>query len=309
MPAIDHVLLTRFNLPSAGIESRIRARSGWLRDRMALFEAYCLPSVAAQRNANLNWIIYLDPASPSWLKERMDALGSAGVCTPVYREEVPREALVGDLARVTGCGGDVLVTSNLDNDDGLAVDFAARLQAAVIDGARIALYFAEGLIRHDDELFRCRDTHNAFCSVSEPWDEPLTCWADWHNRLGDMMPVRVLDGEPGWLQVVHGGNVSNRIRGSRVGPERYARLFTTGIDGVRAPRALERVADQMWNLPLRTVRSGLRSSARRAIVDLFGKDALDRTKSALAGQVRMRHDATTGIPDGEGHWLNQRQKP
>jgi hypothetical protein len=27
---IDHVLLTRFNLPSRGLESLIRAKDGWL---------------------------------------------------------------------------------------------------------------------------------------------------------------------------------------------------------------------------------------------------------------------------------------
>jgi len=40
----DHVLLTRFNLPSKGFEGMITAKEGWLTDRIALFEFYCLPS-------------------------------------------------------------------------------------------------------------------------------------------------------------------------------------------------------------------------------------------------------------------------
>ena len=40
---IDHVLLTRFNLPSAGAEAAIRNRKGWLEHRIVLFERYCLP--------------------------------------------------------------------------------------------------------------------------------------------------------------------------------------------------------------------------------------------------------------------------
>ena len=45
---LDHVLLTRFNLPSKGHESLVRAQENWLRNRVVLFERYCLPSVAAQ---------------------------------------------------------------------------------------------------------------------------------------------------------------------------------------------------------------------------------------------------------------------
>ncbi len=43
---VDHVLLTRFNLPTPGVEGLIRAREGWLQDRIELFELYCAPSVA-----------------------------------------------------------------------------------------------------------------------------------------------------------------------------------------------------------------------------------------------------------------------
>ncbi len=42
---VDHVFLTRFNLPSAGFESMVRAKQGWLQNRVELFERFCLPSL------------------------------------------------------------------------------------------------------------------------------------------------------------------------------------------------------------------------------------------------------------------------
>ena len=53
VPTLDHVILTRFNLPTGGVEGIMRAREGWLRERIDLFERYCAPSVAAQRGAEV----------------------------------------------------------------------------------------------------------------------------------------------------------------------------------------------------------------------------------------------------------------
>ncbi|MBY8850425.1 putative rhamnosyl transferase, partial [Saccharothrix sp. MB29] len=70
---MDHVVLTRFNLPSVGAESVVRAQEGWLTKRVGLFERYCLPSVAAQTSSDFRWLIYFDPESPQWLKDRIAA--------------------------------------------------------------------------------------------------------------------------------------------------------------------------------------------------------------------------------------------
>ena len=79
---VDHVLLTRFNLPSAGAESIVRAKDGWLRARIELFRRFCLPSVLRQTRQDFKWIIYLDPQSPDWLVSVMDDLTAAGPSRP-----------------------------------------------------------------------------------------------------------------------------------------------------------------------------------------------------------------------------------
>ena len=281
MGTIDHVILTRFNLPSAGVESLIRAREGWLRSRVELFERYCVPSVRAQTTSNFSWIIYFDPQSPQWLLDRIEQHRAAGTFVPIFREEVDRETLLADIRLVTGAAASELITTNLDNDDGLAVDFVQRLQETQPREARSALYLTRGLIRRGDSLYSRVDRNNAFCSVRESWQNPVSCWADWHNLLYKHMPVIEIAGAPGWLQVIHGTNVSNRVRGTLTSPAQFRDLFPGLIDDVPSvsPAALRR--DRIVDAPLRLARDGTRSVVKAVAKGLLGKEGFSRAKKVL----------------------------
>jgi hypothetical protein len=282
----DHVLLTRFNLPSANAERVIRAKQGWLEDRVDLFERYCLPSVQAQTNKDLRWVIYFDPDSPACLKDRIDRHRSLGVYHPVFRRSVSPEELRADILSIVGTPRDELITSNLDNDDGLAADFTERIRSAGRTGARSAIYIKAGLVKHEDRLYLLKDARNAFCSVRESWTSPLTCWCDWHNLLGSHMPVIEVGGGPGWLQVIHGRNVSNRIRGAYVSPSSYRQDFPGLISDVRVPTARDRARDLLISRPTRVTKESGRQAAKAVAMRLLGKDGLDRAKLMWAEGAR-----------------------
>jgi hypothetical protein len=277
--SIDHVILTRFNLPSIGAESIIRAKEGWLRNRVQLFETYCLPSVRAQTLQNFDWIIYLDPESPQWLKDKMIQLNKPFLFTVIYRSQVSDSERLDDIKAVSGAAGSVLITTNLDNDDGLATDFVERLQREPAQADRTALYFGNGLIRQGSTLYLNRDAANAFCSVRESWEAPVTCWADWHNRLGLTMPVREVGGPAAWLQVVHGTNVSNRVRGRLVAAGPYEDKFGPLLEGVKDPGRGTLLRERVLERPYRTAREGARYVAKSVIIRAFGTSGLDRVKS------------------------------
>jgi hypothetical protein len=282
---VDHVLLTRFNLPSLGAESVIRAKEGWLRDRVELFEQYCLPSVRTQSNQNFHWIVYFDPWSPSWLKARIADHGS--VYTPIFRESVNSAELFDDMRSVVGAQRSALITTNLDNDDGIACDFVDRLQSASTTHPRTAIYLANGLIKHSTELYFRTDRMNAFCSVREGWDDPRTCWADWHNLLINSMPVVVVDCAPTWLQVIHGTNVSNRVRGRLVSPAEYRSRFPGLLDELAVPSPRQRAQDLFLARPVRFVRESGRASAKRVVMRLVGKEGLAKARAVLATRRRI----------------------
>ena len=284
------VLLSRFNLPSEGPEGLIRAEEGWLSDRWGLFERYTVPSVRAQTDTDLHWVIYLDAESPAWLKDHMTALAADGLVTPLYRERVSAADLVADVAATVGAGrGALLATANLDNDDGLAPDFVARVKAAARPDVRQAVYFEMGLIRSPTRLYLRRDPVNAFGAVIEPWDDVMTCWADWHNLLGTHMPVSVVGGEPAWLQVVHGRNVSNRALGDVVDPARYRSAFPGALDDLPSPSSGTLAFERYVVRPVRAVKEAARAGIKAVFMRLFGKDGWTKVKhrwKSLTSRVR-----------------------
>lgn len=127
-------------------------------------------------------------------------------------------------------------------------------------------------------MFLRRDPLNAFCSVRDRWDDPATAWSELHNRLPRVMPAVQLDGPPGWLQVVHGVNVSNRVRGRLVSPRSYADRFGHLLDDVEEPDRLAIWEDQLLYRPGRIVRDTARATSRRTALRLLDKDRYSDAK-------------------------------
>lgn len=281
---MDHVILTRFNLPTIGEESIIRAKEGWLTKRWALFTEYCLPSVRNQTTSDFKWIVYLDPESPHWLLDEMNNLESDGVLRAILRESVSPEELREDINAVTKRSEGVLATTNLDNDDALAPDFAERIQT-VHHARPCAVYLVNGLIRTPDRVYRHTDKVNAFCTVIDQGSAPKTCWLDWHNLLPLHMPSVELSGQPGWLQVVHGSNVSNRVHGHLIDPTSVAPRFPGMLDDVRSPSRSRILSERIVIAPGRRAREFSRAHAKKLLITLGGKSGLERVRM-VRGRMR-----------------------
>lgn len=277
------VLLTRFNLPTSGKESLIRSQEGWLRDRFGMFERFTIPSVRAQ-TLPVSWLVYIDPQSPEWLLRAMERWQDEGLLRAVARQVVTPADVATDVRDIAGVDpGGRVVTTNLDNDDGLAIDFAARISAAdPRHAAPVAVYVPRGLVRHGAELYEVIDRTNAFCAVAERADRPVTCWVDWHTLLPKHMPVVEVGGGPGWLQVVHGRNVSNRARGRRTAAGPHLATFGDRLTGVVDPSRSDMLRDRWVGRPLRAVRDVGRAGLKGVLFAVLGKDRFDAAKSRLA---------------------------
>jgi len=284
---MDHVILTRFNLPSPGRERKIRDQPGWLESRVELFERFCLPSVVAQTDSRLRWIIYFDPASPAWLQHRAESHRAAELYVPLFREQVSREELLEDIRRVVGPASSELMTTNLDNDDALAKDFCERLRSEPPPPRTTAYYFVNGLIRGAEGLYVQHDPDNAFPSVRSPWDLAITCWSEWHTLLRRSMPVVEIAGAPGWLQVVHDRNVSNRTHGRLVTPPAYAGLFPGLLDDLIEPSRAALWRDRLLGRPARGARDGTVRLLKPALVRVLGRSGPDRIRQVSARLRRL----------------------
>lgn len=288
LESVDHILLTRFNVPTPGYESLVRASDGWLEKRLVLFEKYCLPSVRNQVERRFRWLVYFDPESPEWFIEKVREANHDRIFAPLFRSAISRQDLLDDLRNAAGNPGRYLLTTNLDNDDGLATDFTARLRDAPSAVRSTAVYLPSGLIRSGQTLYRNQDPDNAFCSVLSSWDTPETCWTDWHNRLGRSMPVVRLAGSPAWLQVVHGSNVSNRIHGLRVAPAAYRTLFPSLLDDLAEPTTAQLIHDATVLAPARAAKDSVRGLAKALLQRTSGPDGADRLRAwAVQHGIRL----------------------
>ena len=185
--------------------------------RFDLFKRVCLPTVATQTSDDFTWLVFFDSRVDP---EFVDVVRSE--LAPYPHFEVVIVDRFDDAARTEILGArldpsiDWLLTTRLDNDDGLHRNFVARLQAEVRPGQRECLNFPVGILYWKDRTYLYRHPSNAFISLSEPAQQFRTAACGPHLYIDRVAPIRQLDSAPAFIQVVHGDQVSNKPRGVRV---------------------------------------------------------------------------------------------
>jgi len=229
-PSIAHFLLTRFNLKRHAVRPE-----GWLEKRIALFEKYCLPSIANQTNKNFHWILFLEeetqeemqPLLEVWQKEFPQIVPAW--CNPFKGERLSQcsQPIIEEL---TG-NKKYLLTSRIDNDDGLHPDTMQILRAYTKDFLSkqappkngIVFDFPVGL-RYQTEtknLYLWRRPHSPFMSLllraGQEKFRTVHSFPEGHGAVHKYAPVRFLSEKPAWIQVLHDTNISNTLgRGEKL---------------------------------------------------------------------------------------------
>lgn len=261
MQAFTHILMTRFNLATPGRESGIRNRLGWLAERFDMFEKYCLPSVAEQTDTRLHWIIYFDKDTPREFKDRVERCRSIFPFVPYYTGLFPAEGWSRSINETFTRDTPLLLTTRLDNDDALTRDFSQRLYGAVADAqAEPGIYnFPNGYVMGGGALYGLRHLANPFFSSLSEWtDAPVTAPSIHHLKISDHGPLRQVDGPGTWVQVIHDGNVSNKIRGRRMAPTELKNRVPASVEAQLRPAAPLTVAlENALLTPLRNLRDHL----------------------------------------------------
>ncbi|MDB5661569.1 MAG: hypothetical protein JWS10_4184 [Cypionkella sp.] len=267
---IPHVLMTRFNLATPGREASIRNKPDWLTSRFDLFEQFCLPSVGAQTSRAFTWIVYFDKDTPETFKTRVRELQKQVAFEAYYTGLFPASGWPQSLREVLGVLPPVVLTSRLDNDDALANDYMERtLQAAQgrKPDPRIGIVITNGFIRSTSRAYTISHSCNAFTSWLERTENPntlMTAMGIAHMDAEASGPLVQVPGEGGWLQVVHGGNVSNKVRGQRIAPDRLATRFHPGaLARLEAASPGQIALENSILTPLRDGRDRLMGLARR----------------------------------------------
>lgn len=223
----EHVLLTRFNVRLS--EDQQPPSEEWLASRIQIFSDLCLPSVRRQRRPPQQWFVFCDARTPPRWQDQIERLSADGAFRPVWLDSAFDARAVNEAVAAEGLGRtDHLITTRLDCDDALAPHFTETVQQQLgrADGA----YFINLVLGYQMSAgrFYLRPyIANPFISYVEP-RSPRRPWATVfcrpHHLITDQ-PLLQVRCRPAWLQVIHGLNLANRVRGIRAGGGTPTRLF------------------------------------------------------------------------------------
>lgn len=234
LPGVDyiHIIFTRFNVPSGGREQQIRLSEGWLEHRFELFEQYCLPSVYSQTQKDFVWVVFFDENTPDCYKEKIEGYSrSFEQFTPYFVSSWDTKIIKERLSSILSIYDYVLMT-RLDNDDAINRHFCERLyEQQFRDG--VYYNFTRGLTFKNGVAYEHFDRSNAFLSLFEATDGYNGVWKYQHPDVIRKFEVVQIYLPYSWLQVVHGRNVSNRVRGRIEPGSRWVTEYPSTIGCVR----------------------------------------------------------------------------
>jgi hypothetical protein len=211
MHTFRHVILTRFNVK---IEQAPAASTEWLDDRFSLFERFCLPSVQAQTCGNFVWVVFCDPDIPARYRNRIREYAKWPTLRPIYFRHTFEQGMVRAAVAELARGYTHLITSRLDNDDAICRTFVASVQARFHRQGFEFLNFTNGYVWSEGRVWSARHESNPFISLVEDAADYSTVYCGNHMELDQQGPVVQIPEPAGWLQVVHGRNLANRVWGT-----------------------------------------------------------------------------------------------
>jgi hypothetical protein len=217
----QHFLITRFNVRVSYSSQRAGTNPEWMAHRFDLFEKYCYPSVRSQTNLNFKWLVYFDSETPQPFQQRIQKYSEWENFIPIYldtefTDEINRQIVSSYLNENIN----YLITTRLDNDDSVCREFIQLIRDCFNEQEMEFLSFIKGYVLNDFKLYAFRYPNNPFTSLIEKIDSTFpnhvkTILCGEHSQLSTLGTLKQINSAPAWLQVVHGKNVSNRVRGIR----------------------------------------------------------------------------------------------
>lgn len=225
----DHVILTRF---SVRLFPHTVFTDDWLAYRWGFFRDALMASLSRQSVDDFTWLVFFDADSPDWLRDLVAEAGT-GLFTPVWHDgpwvhEPIRRAVEDVTSRP------YLITTRIDSDDAVSRFFVEDVQARFAEQESQYVNLMHGVqIDRSTRLFHAHFAENGFISYVErriPDEPPRTVfWCMAHEESSNFAPVLNVVGPPRWMQVIHGSNVANSVRGLRARPARVAPDFDVDL--------------------------------------------------------------------------------
>jgi len=224
-----HYIFTRWNLSMEGQSvynnPKIPDPEEWMQHRIKLFETYTLPSVMNQTCRNFQWLLSFAKETPEEITDRYRGYPFVK-CIYQYPADFVR-GLFGTVLN----NGDYLITSRLDNDDKVELNWIERIQSQfknqdflIVDTDGRQLDLATGKYYTTAR----KPPNSPFLSLIErvgvkykslngtQIDEPIkSCYYCSHTKMTWHFPAIKIY-EPLYTMIIHDRNISNKIVGEEL---------------------------------------------------------------------------------------------
>ncbi len=218
-----HYLITRFNVP---VKNWDRDKAGhpvlddaWMKERLSLFTTYCAPTILHQSIKDFTWLIYCDTlTSPDYLAIIQQAIN--GIPGATIRKVEDFEMSLTDFRKLLAADpSPFVITSRLDNDDGLGPDFIREVQASFVPVDKMIINFNKGVLYdlQNHVLTEVRSSpYNHYGSLIEEKQADqmfLTIFGYPHGQPPKGSNVMNLNSRFAWLKVIHQRNMVSKTNG------------------------------------------------------------------------------------------------
>ncbi len=256
----SHFIITQFNLRNFPLSDNDDYDKwiSWTRNRISLFREYCLPSLVNQSSKAFTWLLYFDSATPDELRHSLDFLDQypfIKICHCNGFEGFNENYISEVTGRLSGSEKWV-ITTRVDNDDCLHKDAVKTIQENFVEKHGFLISLASGYILNiaDRTMSHYYYPMSPFISLIEntgtgirgifmkghtKWDSLRLfaikeIWLEFFKRKA--RNSRFILKKPLWIQLFHGGNVSNSFyRGLPVVKSRHLGDFALNFNNESQP--------------------------------------------------------------------------
>ena len=236
----NHFVITRFNLKqNIWKKDRTGAKVNneeWLKDRYALFEKYCYPSLKNQSEQNFKWLVYFDEDTPEYFKLKNEQLHQKySNFNAIYVKDFKtfEQELSNQIKKYIEVKKDYLITSRIDNDDCFHREAVKVIQNHFAEQNNTIIDLCNGLSLQTENGFKLSIKRNVqsgpFISLIERATVEnanfITVYDREHNHwIGDAEFININSGYY-WLQIIHGRNISNNLNNHLTFNKKYLKGY------------------------------------------------------------------------------------
>ncbi len=223
MVKFTHYLVTRFNIPVNNWE---KDKTGhptlddhWMQHRISLFKKYCIPTIASQLEKKFLWIVYCDVNTNSVYRQQIEDAVSVIPAAMIRTVADPAEMLSDLRHLISNATTPYVITSRLDNDDGLGKNYIRTVGEHFKESDKLLLNPEGGILYDTREKVMTQmknSQRNHYTSLIEETKSPgelLTVLGFPHDNPPDDVQIENIPGQYYWLKIIHERNVKSQIKG------------------------------------------------------------------------------------------------